>query len=253
MTQSTPADSKVSVDSFARHAGGQMIPVNKTLSYFSVIPLEDGELQRLIYDPASSMPARVGEILPGLRVVIVGYLEEASELGDDDSPLVVFQQPTEQKRRFSASVDSGDELFIFLAVKDEDMADSHDSYYYELARGVAVRAPEDMLSRFGKTVRDELRKEVRGEIDDRGWKLKDELLRTESNPGADSDLFREYLLQAFSDTLALYFHGLCCDIDVEAGPRQLASKWIRKRLETARELLPPPKGVALFPEELNEV
>lgn len=252
MTQSTPADSKVSVNSFARHSSGQMIPVNKTISYFSVIPLEDAELQRLIYDPASAMPARVGEIVPNLRIVIVGYLESAAT-ADDPSPLVVFQQPSDPDRVFSASVETDDDVFVFLAVKDEDMADSHDSYYYELAKAVVARAPEDVTSLFAKTIREELRKDVRGEIDDRSWKLKDELLRTQANPASDSELFREYLAQAFCDTLALYFHGLCCDIDVESGPRQLASKWIRRRLEAVREMMPPPKGVALFPEELNEV
>jgi hypothetical protein len=53
-----------------------------------------------------------------------------------------------------------------------------------------------------------------------------------------------------SDTLVLYLHGLCCDIDVESGPRQLASRFVRRRLERLRDLLPPPAGVALFPEEL---
>jgi hypothetical protein len=50
--------------------------------------------------------------------------------------------------------------------------------------------------------------------------------------------------------LSLYLHGLCCDIDVETGPRQLPTRAIRKRLEVMREVLAPPSGVALFPEEL---
>jgi len=53
-----------------------------------------------------------------------------------------------------------------------------------------------------------------------------------------------------TDTLTLYLHGLCCDIDIEAGPRQLASRPLRKRLVLLREVLPPPKGIALFPEEI---
>jgi hypothetical protein len=31
--------------------------------------------------------------------------------------------------------------------------------------------------------------------------------------------------------LTLFLHGICCDIDVETGPRQLLSRYLRKRLE----------------------
>ena len=246
---STPTDSKVSVDSFARHSSGQMIPVNSSLSYFSVIPLEDTELQRLIYDPASAMPLKAGQMAGKLRIVVVGYLE-ASEEDPEASPLVVFQPPSEDSRIFSTAVVAEDETYIFLAIKDEDMADSHDSLYYELAQAVVMGADDDLLKKFGALLRQELKNEVRGELDDRAWKLKDHLLRGDGDIEGRPDEFRAYLEQSLADSLALYFHGLCCDIDVEAGPRQLASKWIRKRLTLLRELLPAPKGVALFPEEL---
>ena len=53
------------------------------------------------------------------------------------------------------------------------------------------------------------------------------------------------------DTLTLYLHGLCCDIDVEPGPRQIASRHLRKRLEYMRSQFAPPDGYAVFPEELK--
>ena len=252
MTQSTQPDSKVSVESFARHAGGQMIPVNSSLSYFSVIPLEDAELQRLIYDPASAMPARLGTIVPKLRLVIVGFLEASAEGADDSSAQVAFQPPDAAKRLFSATVTVEEEVFIFLPIKGEDMADSHDSFYFELARVVAKRSQE-FRDKFAPVVRNELKGSAHGEIDDRSWMLKEELLRSQSDSLADTDAFRAYVEQALTDTLALYCHGLCCDIDVESGPRQLPSKWIRKRLLRLKDLAPPPKGVALFPEELTQI
>ena len=43
-------------------------------------------------------------------------------------------------------------------------------------------------------------------------------------------------------------HGICCDIDVETGPRQLPSRYLRKRLEVLLGLYPPPAGYAVFPE-----
>lgn len=250
MTSSTPPESKVSVESFARHSAGQMIPVNSTVSYFSVIPLEDAELQRLIYDPASAVPAKVGEFLPKLRVVIVGYLEEPETIDPDISAMVSFQPPPEERRLFSAVVETEQEVYVFIAIKDEDMADSHDSYYVEVASALVGRMDDRSFEKFLKLIQEELSAQIRGEIDDRGWALKEELVRTQADVTQDTDALREYAEQALADTLALYLHGLCCDIDVEAGPRQLASKHIRKRLLLLKDLFPPPKGVALFPEEL---
>ena len=71
-----------------------------------------------------------------------------------------------------------------------------------------------------------------------------------SDTAKNTKSFRAYAREAMIDTLTLYLHGLCCDLDVEAGPRQLASRHLRRRLELLRELFPPPRGVAVFPEEL---
>jgi hypothetical protein len=38
------------------------------------------------------------------------------------------------------------------------------------------------------------------------------------------------------------------DIDVETGPRQMPSRYLRKRLELLFSLYPPPEGYAVFPE-----
>ena len=67
-----------------------------------------------------------------------------------------------------------------------------------------------------------------------------------SQPG-----FRDYARQAFVDTLTLYLHGACCDIDVETGPRQMPSRYLRRRLELLMSLFPPPEGYAVLPEQLK--
>lgn len=245
-------DSKLSIESFARHCNEQMIPVNKAVSYFSVIPLDDNELRRLVYDPASAVPPRLAELLPQVNFVIVAYLEKPARKSDDEGPQVVFKKPPKTRRLPSTLIERDGEAFIFLAVKDEDVADYHDALYHELATLLARRLGENGLGReFRELLRDELQSEVRGEIDDASWQAKEKLLQKQSNPEKDSKLLRDYIKQSMVDTLSLYLHGLCCDIDVEAGPRQLASPLIRKRLELMRNSIPPPKGVALFPEELE--
>ena len=49
-------DSKVTVESFARQCHGQMIPLNKTCSYFSALPLEETALRKLLYEPIAAVP-----------------------------------------------------------------------------------------------------------------------------------------------------------------------------------------------------
>jgi hypothetical protein len=72
-----------------------------------------------------------------------------------------------------------------------------------------------------------------------------------SGPNVKSKLFREYATQSFADTMTLYMHGICCDIDVETGPRQVPSRWLRKRLEALYEMFPPPNGRPVLPEHLS--
>jgi hypothetical protein len=75
------------------------------------------------------------------------------------------------------------------------------------------------------------------------------LHRTVGNGKRETSLWSDYLRQALRDTLTLFLHGICCDIDVEAGPCQLASRHIRKRLELLKTAFPPPEGYALFPSK----
>ncbi|MCB1021246.1 MAG: hypothetical protein KDC27_15045 [Acidobacteria bacterium] len=251
MTSTIAQDSKISVASFAKHCHEQMIPVNGSLRYFSVIPLEDGDLQRLVYDPAATTPPKTREILPNLNLVVVGYLEKAPHADESEGPLVVFRRPAANRQLYSAVTEGENGSYLFVAVKDEDVADCHDSFYQELATLIVAHAEPEMVERYAELLREELKGQVRGEVEDTSWKLKEKVLRNEKNVSRNTRVFQDYARESMIDTLTLYLHGLCCDIDVEAGPRQLPSGRIRKRLELLRTLLPPPKGVAVFPEELG--
>jgi hypothetical protein len=102
---------------------------------------------------------------------------------------------------------------------------------------------------YSRLLREELNGEAHGEVDEPSWRLKQGLRRSKTAGGARN--FRAYARQSFIDTLTLYLHGICCDIDVETGPRQLPSRFIRKRLLTLEELFPPPTGYAVFPEQVE--
>ena len=120
-----------------------------------------------------------------------------------------------------------------------------------LATLVMDAITEDARERFYGLLREELRGGVSGEVDRGGWELKQALRRRQKKFARDSKLFVDYARQALIDTVTLYLHGICCDIDVEAGPRQLPSRHLRKRLDVLFELFAPPQGYAVFPEQLS--
>ena len=140
---------------------------------------------------------------------------------------------------------------LALGIKDIEVADYHYQLYSALAALVAERWPQDVQERFFRTIREELSADVHGEVDERSWHLKQALQRRQTNVRKETKLFREYARQAFEDTLTLYLHGTCCDIDVETGPRQMPSRYLRRRLELLISLFPPPEGYAVLPEQLK--
>ena len=139
---------------------------------------------------------------------------------------------------------------LALGVKDIEVADYHYQFYSCPGRAWwRTQWPQEVQERFYRTIREELSAEVHGEVDEKSWHLKQALLRRQTNVRKETKLFREYARQAFEDTLTLYLHGTCCDIDVETGPRQMPSRYLRRRLELLISLYPPPDGYAVLPEQ----
>ena len=144
----------------------------------------------------------------------------------------------------------GEEVLVF-ALKDQEVAEYHYRFYNVLSALMADRWTEEAKNQYYILLREELSAGIHGEVDEESWRLKQTLLRRQSNVRKETRLFKEYARQSFIDTLTLYLHGICCDIDVETGPRQLASRYLRKRLLLLESLYPPPEGSAVFPEHLS--
>ena len=139
--------------------------------------------------------------------------------------------------------------FLAFALKEQEVAEYHYRFYHLLATVLGRQWSESFEARYSRLVREELNADVHGEVDEASWRLKQVLRRSQTtlNPKA----FRAYARQSFVDTLTLYLHGICCDIDVDTGPRQLPSRYLRKRLMALQDLFPPPHGYAVFPEQLG--
>jgi len=240
--------SKVTVEELATRFSSQMIPLSAKISYFTLLPVAEEDLRQYLNDPIAAISPAILAALPKLGIFLAPYVEKGNGKGVDSA---TFERPAEARHIPSARSEHKGLLVLALGIKDIEVADYHYQFYNALAGIVSEHWPPAVQERFFRTIREELSAEVHGEVDEKSWHLKQALLRRQTNVRKETKLFREYAQQAFEDTLTLYLHGTCCDIDVETGPRQMPSRYLRRRLELLISLYPPPDGYAALPEQLK--
>ncbi len=239
---------KLTVEELAARFRGEMIPITSKFSYFSTLPIAEDDLRQYLNDPIAAISPAILSSLPLMGIILGPYLEKGN---GKEGESVTFERPAEARYLPCARRDLDDMTILALGIKEIEVADYHYQFYNALSAVVADRWPADVQERFYRTIREELSAEVHGEVDERSWHLKQALLRRQTNVRKETKLFREYARQAFEDTLTLFLHGTCCDIDVETGPRQMPSRYLRRRLELLISLFPPPEGYAVLPEQLK--
>jgi hypothetical protein len=240
--------SRLTVDDLAARFRGEMIPLTARFSYFSTVPVGEDEIKQYLHDPIGAISPALVASLPQVGIVLAPYLERGNGKEGD---AVRFERPAESRYLGYSRRDLADWTVLVLGIKDGDVAEYHYRLYNALAALAADRWSPDVQEQFFRTLREELSAEVHGEVDEKGWHLKQALVRRQTNVRKETKMFRDYARQAFEDTLTLYLHGTCCDIDVEAGPRQMPSRYLRRRLELLVSLFPPPEGYAVLPEQLK--
>ncbi len=241
---------RTTVEQLARTLRSEMIAVDTRFSYNPLFPVPEEDLRQFLQDPITALPPSVAALLPPVGIVFAPYLDRQTPKG----PISVTEEkPTEAKLILSTRVMAQDHATLFFTVKDEQVADYHYFLYDELAGLLLLALPKEAEDEWNRLLREELSAEAHGEVDDRSWHAKQKLQRKAMAARKDGPLFREYSRDSFRDTMTLYMHGICCDIDVEAGPRQLPSRYLRKRLDALKSLFPPPEGHAVFPEDLPKI
>jgi hypothetical protein len=240
--------SKLTVEELAMRFRGDMTPLTSKFSYFSTLPVAEEDLRQYLNDPIAAISPAIIAALPKMGIILAPFLEKGNGKGGDS---VTFERPNESRQIPCSRAVLGDVTMLAVGIKDIEVADYHYQLYNALAALVADHWSQPVQERFYRTIREELSAEVHGEVDEKSWHLKQALLRRQTNVRKETKLFREYARQAFEDTLTLYLHGTCCDIDVETGPRQMPSRYLRRRLELLMSLFPPPEGYAVLPEQLK--
>jgi hypothetical protein len=253
---------RVSVGQFAERFRGEVIPLSNTFSYFCAsLPMSEEVLKEYLEEPIAALPSALAAMLPRISILLVPYLERSTERVttkssrtkrkslDKIADFVVAERPADGRQSWTSQVSFENETVLVFALKEQDVAEYHYRLYRRLAALVANNWSPEAAARYKALIRDELAASVHGEVDDDSWQAKQALLRRQSNVKRESPLFSDYVRQSFIDTLTLYLHGICCDIDVETGPRQLPSRYLRKRLLVLRELYTPPSGYSVFPDD----
>jgi len=245
--------SKLSVRQFAEQFRGEMIPLSSSISYYCAsVPMSEDDLKEYLQEPVAALPPSIASALPKLAILLVPYLERANgrDAGKNKpADYVTAVKPPDGRTSASAQLNLGGETVLAFALKDREMAEYHYRFYHLLANVLGEQWSPDAEARYSRLLREELNADVHGEVDESSWRLKQSLRRGKSAAAAKN--FGKYVRQSFIDSLTLYLHGICCDIDVETGPRQLPSRYLRKRLLLLQELFPPPKDYAVFPEQLD--
>src|SRR5580692_4924539 len=268
---------KLSVRQFAERFRAEMIPLSNTFSYFCAsVPMSEEDLKEYLEEPVAALPPSIAAALPKISILLVPYLERANgkepngkDRGAKENgkaaggkhasggEYVSIEKPPEGRISNATQLKLGDETVLAFALKGQEVAEYHYRFYHLLASVLGERWSEDIETRYSRIVRDEFSADAHGEVDEPSWRLKQSLRRSKNGTsgtptGATAiKTFRAYARQSFIDTLTLYLHGICCDIDVDTGPRQLPSRFLRKRLMALEEFFPPPAGYAVFPEQLE--
>jgi hypothetical protein len=251
-----PDLSKLSVGQFAERFRGEMIPLSNTFSYFCAsVPLTEEDLKEYLEEPVAALPPAISSVLPKVSIMLVPYLERGegrAKGGIPPADFVCTEKPPDNRLSWASQVAFEQEEVLLFALKDQEVAEYHYRFYHVLAAMMGDLWAEEVQNKYAELLREELSSGVHGEVDEESWRLKQTLLRRQANTRKETKLFRDYARQSFIDTLTLYLHGICCDIDVETGPRQLPSRYLRKRLSLLATLFPPPAGYAVFPENQQQ-
>ncbi|MEQ1886115.1 MAG: hypothetical protein ABL967_13710 [Bryobacteraceae bacterium] len=246
--------SKLSVSQFAERFRADMIPLSNTFSYFCAsIPMTEEDLKEYLEEPVAALPPAIASALPKISILLVPYLERGEEAEKRKAPesapeYVSIERPPEGRISSFTQLKVGEETVLAFALKDQEVAEYHYRFYHLLASLMSEHCGPEVETKYAQLLREELHADVHGEVDEPSWRLKQALRRGSSGRAKG---FHAYAKQSFADTLTLYLHGICCDIDVDTGPRQLPSRYLRRRLLLLQELYPPPSGYAVFPEELE--
>jgi hypothetical protein len=250
MAPTLDLDSFPTLEALALELTPHLVRYNDQFSYvFAGVKLHEEDLKDFLEEPITALPPKALELIAPVHLFFVPYLEQIhpQESGKPAPLKVVTKRPAEGAYGFAAGFSSGAGHALFLAAQESNLNDYHYYFFRSIAAMVTERLPQAHQDAYADLLTAEIKQQVHGEMDEASWRMKQDYLETNGTKKKPGKGFLEYTRQSLIDTMTLYLHGICCDIDIEPGPRQLASRNIRKRLEFLQEICPPPGGLRVLP------
>ncbi len=233
----------------ADYASREHVPVSHLphdWELHSAVALTPAEERTMVREPAHAVPEAIARRLGRLRVLVVPYVACSPE-GD----LVCFSKP-EGETHSAVWIETEDCTHLVLPCRELDPHDTGFEFLASVAELLRPKLKPAELQTFTRILEEELRAEVRGEIDEETAAVKQALFRNRSLRGKNSEQFEQYRDAAFVATVAEYLHGLWHDVQIRVGPEHLAVPELRRRMDTLAEMFPPNPGYRVFAENLDE-
>ncbi len=223
-----------------------MVALGNRFRYFcSATLLGPEDLKEYLDEPVAALPPKLAAVLPPIQILLVPYLRHAAagQGRKKTEVLVATEKPDEEKVSLSAALIASPDTVLAFAVKEAEVADYHYRFYRAIAE---IVAGERIPAAFADLLRDEIRAGAHGESM-RVLAVEGRTSGRRCRCGQASTQVHCICRQSFIDTLTLTA-GICCDIDVDPGPRQLASNLIRKRCAGSATSIRPRKATRYFPK-----
>jgi hypothetical protein len=239
---------------FIKRIRHDVVPLNHQFCYFLAgTQFGEEEVREYLSEPVAALPPLLVSRLPKVCLLLVPFLERPNGKNGGRGDVIRFDQPPRNRWAAVSSSIAPDELLLGLSVNNQEVADYHYHLFHEFARLASGGLSHDEWELYKAVLAEELASHAHGEVDETSWEAKQALLRRQSDASKPSQAFDDYARASFIDTLTLYLHGICCDIDVEPGPRQIPSRHLRRRLKLLQSMFPAPSGYAVFPEDMDRL
>ena len=250
MAPTLDLDSFPTLEALAVELTPYLVRYNDQFTYvFSGVKLHEEDLKDFLEEPITALPPATLELIAPLQLFFVPYLEQVQPANQRKPAVlkVVTKRPVDGAYGFAAGFSRPPGHALFLAAQDSSLNDYHYYFFRSIAAMVTEKLPPIHQNTYIELLTSEINHQVHGEMDEGSWRMKQDYLESNGTKKKPGKGFLEYARQSMIDTMTLYLHGICCDIDIEPGPRQLASRSIRKRLEFLQEICPPPNGLRVLP------
>jgi hypothetical protein len=255
MAPSVDLESFPTLEALALELTPHLVRYNDQFSYvFAGVKLHEEDLKDFLEEPITALPPKALEMIAPVHLFFVPYLEQMQPQSPGHPAVlkVVTKRPPEGAYGFAAGFSRAPGHTLFLAAQESNLNDYHYYFFRSIAAMVTERMPPEHQDAYIELLTAEIKHQVHGEMDEVSWRMKQDYLENNGSKKKPGKGFLEYARQSMIDTMTLYLHGICCDIDIDPGPRQLASRSIRKRLEFLQEICPPPAGMRVLPAPMRK-